>query len=220
MKIAIIGAMQKEIDYLLAHLENRCETKRLKHVFYEGNFAGKELVIVKSGIGKVASGILFSALVNSYPDLDLVINIGVSGGVVGKVASGEVVVAGSVAYGDVDVRVGGDYSYGQIPDCPAFFPSQAEIITGLKLSLPYKEGIILSGDRFYSDQEEVAVLALDMESAAFGQSAWFYDIPFIAIRAISDLIGRKSQYQEYCDYLETACINSNLFLLEVLKHLN
>lgn len=228
MKLAVIGAMKKEIDFLLKHLENHEVEKKLNHLFYCGSIAGKEMVVVESGIGKVASGILFSALINSYPDLDLVINIGVAGGVKDKVEIGDIVVAEQLAYADVDVRPGGDYYYGQIPNCPLYFSSRADIIKRIQISHPYKTGTILSGDSFFVDIEDVStlikthfpnqnVLALDMESAAFGQSAWFYGIPFIAIRAISDVIGYEAQFQSYLDNLELAATNSNLFLLEVIK---
>lgn len=230
MKIAVIGAMRKEIEFLLSRLENKKQEEKLKHLFYIGTIAHKDLIIVQSGIGKVASGILFSALLHSYPDIDLVINIGVAGGVTGKVEIGEIVVGERLAYGDVDVRVAGNYAFGQIPDCPLFFPSRADLIKQCKLRTPYKVGTILSGDRFFSESEEVQVLtgsyfksenvlALDMESAAFGQSAWFYGVPFISVRAVSDVIGKKAQYQDYLDNVERACTNSNLFLLEIIETL-
>jgi adenosylhomocysteine nucleosidase len=229
MKIAIIGAMQKEIDFLLERIEQKKTKNCLNHLFYEGVYQDKELVIVKAGIGKVASGLLFSALVHTYPDLDLAINVGVSGGIAGSVDIGAVVAGTRLSYLDVDTTVDGENCFGQVPGCPQFFLSGQLILEKIK-DLPLKRGVILTGDRFITDAvslkmvieahfPEEDVLAVDMESAALAQGAWFYGVPYLALRVISDLIGRETQYAEYERNLAEACKNSNLMLLEVLKRL-
>lgn len=228
MKIAVIGAMRKEIEYLLPELEDLREETKLKTTFYLGRCAGHNLVVVQSGIGKVASGILFSALIHAYPDVAFAINTGVAGGVPGRVEIGEVVVAERLAYADVDVRAGGDYAFGQLPNCPLFFPSRCDLVK--EADFPHKVGTILSGDRFFSETEDISallevhfqdekVLALDMESAAFAQSAWFFGVPFLSVRAVSDIIGRHGQFEEYLANLEAAARNSNKFLLAALANL-
>lgn len=228
MKIAVIGAMREEIEFLLPHMENLREERKLKTTFYVGSFSGKELVVVQSGVGKVASGILFSALMHAHPDTQLAINTGVAGGVPGKVEIGEVVVADRVAYADVDITAGGKYVYGELPGYPRFLPSGSELFR--KVSLPHKIGTILTGDKFFSEPEDIEpllegpyrnenVLAFDMESAAFAQSALFYGVPFVSVRAISDIIGIKGQLQDFEDNLERAALNSNRMLLEALIHL-
>ena len=231
MKIAIIGAMKKEITFLLNKIGLYQETKYKKFTFFEGNLFNHQLVVVESGIGKVASGILFSALMCQYPDIDLAINIGVSGGILGKTNIGDIVVAAKLKYADVDVTVDSEYLYGQLPNCPLSFPSRIDLIKKIdKLSIDYHKGTILTGDQFFHEFDIINnlilqyfhddnVLCLDMESTALAQSAWFYEVDYLAIRAISDLIGKNFQFQEYLDNVEKACVNSNLFLLEVLKYI-
>lgn len=85
MRIVIIGAMKVEINFLLEKIAKYNTINHFKYTFYEGKFLGNELVIVESGIGKVASGMLVSAILNYYKNIDLIINVGVSGGVKGKV---------------------------------------------------------------------------------------------------------------------------------------
>lgn len=229
MKIAIIGAMQKEIDFLLERIHNIKQNRELNHVFYEGILEDKELVIVKAGIGKVASGLLFSALVHTYPDLDLAINVGVSGGIMGKVEIGSIVAATRLSYLDVDTTVDAESLFGQVPGCPHFFHSDFGVLEKIS-ELPFRKGTILTGDKFFTDAvwlkaiideyfPEEDVLAVDMESCALAQGAWFYGVPYLALRAISDLVGRKTQYDEYGINLTEACKNSNLALLEVLRRL-
>jgi adenosylhomocysteine nucleosidase len=230
MKIAIIGAMQKEIDFILGYLEEKKEIEKLNHTFYQGRYNNHNLVVVKAGIGKVASGLLFSALFNSFPDLDLVINIGISGGVAKQTQAGTIVIAKKLAYADVDATIDLDYRYGQVPGWPEYYDADASLIKKItsNLSLPFQIGTILTGDQFYTSSLQVEeiirkyfpkddVLAFDMESAALAQGAWFYKIPYLAVRVISDVIGNDSQYDEYEKNSLEACQKSNLALLEILN---
>jgi adenosylhomocysteine nucleosidase len=227
MRIVIIGAMKVEINFLLEKIAKYNTINHFKYTFYEGKFLGNELVIVESGIGKVASGMLVSAILNYYKNIDLIINVGVSGGVKGKVDIGEVVVATSLKYADVQVF---NYEYGRMPNCPASFPTSIDLINKLNLKQSYKQGMIITGDKFYTDYSFVSslidtyfkydnVLCIDMESAALAHASWFYGVDYLAIRAISDVIGNENQTNDYDNYLEIACLNSNNFLLEVLEKL-
>lgn len=229
MKIVVIGAMEKEIEFLLTKIGSYETIKYSRYTFFEGNLFGNDLIVTACGIGKVASGLLISALVNHYKNIDLIINVGVSGGLLDKVNIGEVVVANALKYADADVTIF-NYQYGQIPNCPVSFPTIHDKIAKLNLNINYKIGSIISGDQFYHKFDEVNmlintyfqndnVLCIDMESAALAHSAWFYNVDYLAIRAISDVIGSKLQDVEYEDNLELACKNSNFFLLEVLENL-
>lgn len=228
MKIVIIGAMEAEITFLLDKLGNYKTINHFKYKFFEGNLCGNEIIVTSSGIGKVASGLLVSAIINYYKDIDLIINVGVSGGIKNQVDIGDVVVAKGLKYADADVTIFDNYVYGQIPNCPATFPTYIQRIKELSLKNDYKIGTIISGDQFYHRVSEVDelintyfkndnVLCIDMESAALAHSAWFYGVNYLAIRAISDVIGNKLQKDQYNSNLELACKNSNLFLLEVLE---
>jgi len=228
MRIVVIGAMQEEIKFLLAKIKDYKEVKFLNSTFYEGTIFGKNIIVTASGIGKVASGLLVSTILAYYKDIDLIINVGVSGGVKNKVEIADVVVANGCKYADVDVTIFPKYEYGQMPGCPNIFPTAYQKLTSLSMENEYKLGMIISGDKFYHDDTEVTsllrshfannnVLCLDMESTALAHASWFYNIDYLAIRAISDIIGSSFQKDEYEKNLEKACFKSNLFLLEVLE---
>ena len=93
MKIAVIGAMNEEITFLKTKMDNLKEEKVFPYDFFTGNLYNNEIVLVESGIGKVSSGALFATLVNKYKDLDVIFNVGVSGGVKGKTNTGDVVIS-------------------------------------------------------------------------------------------------------------------------------
>jgi adenosylhomocysteine nucleosidase len=90
--------------------------------------------------------------------------------------------------------------------------------------------MILTGDSFFIDKVATSklidehfkddnVMCLDMESTALAQAAYNYNIPYLAIRAISDIIGGSNQSDDYDNNLERACLESNIFLIELLKSL-
>ena len=228
MKILIIGAMQEEITFLVSKIDN-LETKEInRFTFYLGTIYDKEIIIVESGIGKVMSGVLMATAVNNFTGIDKVINVGVAGGY-GDVQIGDVVVAKGAIYGDCDVTSAGGYRYGQIPRFPFMFAADSYLYNEA-LSLNPVTGIICTMDRFVCECEyasslvntyfsDVDIKCFDMETAAFAQSAHFFKLDFLAIRAISDLVCSKKIEDSYDNNLELACFNSNKFLLKLLENI-
>ena len=79
-RIAIISAMDTEIDLLLAQADIEYEDHAADIVFNVGTLCGKDVVIVKAGIGKVMSASGTAALFNRY-NISSLIFTGVAGGV-------------------------------------------------------------------------------------------------------------------------------------------
>lgn len=231
MKIAIIGAMKEEIEFLLNKVQSYKQVNYLKYNFYETILFQNEIIITSSGIGKVASGMLVASLVNYYKEINLIINVGVSGGIKHNINIGEIVIANNLRYADVDVTCFTNYQYGTMPNCPSSFPTAYKLIEKLDFNMNYKLGTIISGDQFYHNENNVNylidtyfrndnVLCIDMESTALAHACWFFEIDYLAIRSISDLIGSNLQIKEYNENLDFAAKNSNLFLLELLEKIS
>ena len=91
MKIAIISAMKKETKPLIDKMSDLKKTTYLDYDFYQGTLKGNEIIITFGGIGKVNTGIITTIINFLFPNLDLLINIGISGGVLGKVKPGDIV---------------------------------------------------------------------------------------------------------------------------------
>lgn len=225
MKILIIGAMQEEITFLVSKIDN-LETREINNfTFFIGKIYDKEVIIVESGIGKVMSGVLMATAVNNFTDIDKVINVGVAGGY-GEVAIGDVVIGKGAIYGDCDVTSSNKYRYGQIPRFPFLFTASL-FLYEKALELKPQTGIICTMDRFVADCQyasnlvntyfsDLEIKCFDMESAAFAQSAHFYKLDFLAIRAISDLVCSTKVEDSFDNNLDLACLNSNIFLLKLL----
>ena len=73
-KVGIIGAMELEVETLKSKMEVKSTTTKARMEFFEGTLNGVEVVIVRSGIGKVNAGMCTQILsedalfflVNSY----------------------------------------------------------------------------------------------------------------------------------------------------------
>ena len=236
MRIAIVGAMDSEIEYLknlMEKSENGLSSSVINsYVFYFGKINDKEIILVKSGIGRVNASILMSTLLIHFRGIDLIINTGIAGGY-GNLRVGDIVVGAQTVYGDVDIRPASDYEgqyvYGQMSGCPATFKADTKTIEKIALNLlKCRLGTICTCDKFTTDLDEtnklvnenfkdLNVLAFDMESCAYAQCAHFYKVNFIAIRAISDFIGGSEQSEEYTNNFVFASDQSSKFTLKLLE---
>ncbi|HPX85007.1 MAG TPA: 5'-methylthioadenosine/adenosylhomocysteine nucleosidase [Bacilli bacterium] len=231
MLIAIIAAMSEETDFLVSQLSAPKPISWCHYQFYQGTIGRHKVVVVQGGVGKTASGMLLSALMANFPNVDKIINIGVAGGVLGKTKVGDLVVSEKMAYGDVDIRGGGKYLYGQMSGCPRFFTGDSALLEQIKALKSIKAlfGGIISTDRFVTNHKETSnlinryfsdlnVLCFDMESAAFAQGCFVFKKPFLSVRAISDVVGENLQ-GEFTNNLNQACLISNQFLIQLLSQI-
>lgn len=199
-KIAVICAMEEELQSILKSLNINAKSKKNNHfIIYEANYKNKHLILILSGIGKVNSAIATQYLINIYSP-DIIINIGVAGNLSDDLTFGDVVIANDLIQYDVDATAF-DYPLGQIPRMNIFSFESDKLL--LKLASKnynhnYKKSIgrIVSGDRFIHDplqaeflKKHFNALACDMEGAAIAHTAYLNKIPFIVIRALSDNAG-------------------------------
>lgn len=231
MKIAIVGAMDSEIMYLKDKMEEEGKIHENivnNYIFYEGKIKNKEIILVKSGVGRTSAAILLTTLLTIYKDVNKIINVGIAGGY-GKLNIGDIVVGENTAYGDVDLTAFSKYVYGQMSSCPPIFLGDIEVVNKLKENnIKCHFGTICTTEKFTTNYDvttslinthfaNLNILAFDMESASFAQVAYMLNVPFIAIRAISDVIGDSEQVKKYKDVFEEASIQSNIFLLKVIE---
>ncbi|MDE7487264.1 5'-methylthioadenosine/adenosylhomocysteine nucleosidase, partial [Streptococcus agalactiae] len=167
------------------------------NVYYSGRYGEHELVLVQSGVGKVMSAMSVAILVESFK-VDAIINTGSAGAVATGLNVGDVVVADTLVYHDVDLTAFG-YDYGQMSMQPLYFHSDKTFVSTFEAVLSKEEmtskiGLIATGDSFIAGQEKIdvikghfpQVLAVEMEGAAIAQAAQATGKPFVVVRAMSD----------------------------------
>lgn len=196
--IAIIAAMNQELEVLETALVDKHSFSHLGKVFYTGILEGVSVVLTLSGIGKVnaaAATMLTLALFSPKA----VINTGSAGGLASEVEIGDVVLGRVVAHHDVDVRAFG-YVIGQVPQLPPLFESDAGLLTLAEAAArtfsdtTVHQGLVISGDQFINGGQKLQVIrehfpqvqACEMEAAAIAQVCQQAAVPFVIIRAISD----------------------------------
>ncbi|MDP2425340.1 MAG: 5'-methylthioadenosine/S-adenosylhomocysteine nucleosidase, partial [bacterium] len=100
--IAIIAAMDKELERLLSEMKYKRTKKIAGKTFYRGWIRNHLVVVALSGIGKVNAAMTASLLFQQYP-VTSVINIGVAGGIP-PAQVGTLVIASQVGSFDIDLR--------------------------------------------------------------------------------------------------------------------
>lgn len=218
--IGIIVAMDKELRLLLPLIENKKEITINNTVFHTGKIEGKNVVVMKCGIGKVNAAVATLTLIENF-HVKFVVNTGVAGGTGAGAKILDVVVADRIAYHDV--WCGPGTIEGQASGFPPFFenPLSKEALTELG---DVKCGLLASGDIFVSRREDIErikklypdVLAVDMESAAIAQVCALKSVPFVAIRVISDTPGSNDNIAQYENFWDDAPQNTFSTLRKLL----
>lgn len=230
MKIAIIGAMEEEVSLLRNNITNKQIIEVAGCEFTSGNIGEKQVVLLKSGIGKVNAAMSTTILLEKFKP-DIIINTGSAGGYNPNLHIGDLVISTEVRHHDVDVTIF-DYEYGQVPQMPPAFLADSSLIeTALKAAeklegIQAVKGLIATGDSFMNDPERVEFVrskfqdlqAIEMEAAAIAQVAYQFNVPFVIIRSLSDIAGQESHIS-FDEYLDKAAVNSANFVLEMIKSL-
>jgi len=246
IKVGIIGAMEQEVIHLRAQIKE-CKIQPLRGSLkgieiYTGELQGVNVALLKSGIGKVSAA-MGTTLLLDYCQPDYVINTGSAGGLSKDLNIGDIVISQEVLYHDVCVTAFG-YAKGQMAGCPARFKANEKLIKmaekclqQLKLSVAETcpeplnpsavTGLICSGDAFINGGKPLNnilttfpdAIAVDMEAAAIGHICHQYGIPFVVVRAISDVACQES-HLNFEEFLDTAAIQSSALVEAMLIQLS
>lgn len=225
--IGIIGAMEDEIAELKKSMEIEEIVEAASLSFCKGKLSDKEVVVVRSGIGKVNAAICTQILADRF-GADVIINTGIAGSLDTDIDIGDIVISTDAVEHDMDASIFGD-PIGQIPRMDTFsFPADERLV---KLAKEVNEkanpdirtwtGRIVSGDQFISSSEKKEELirlfdakCTEMEGAAIAHAAYLNHISCVIIRAISD----KADNSATMDYpeFEAAAIRRSVRLIEAL----
>ena len=224
--IGIIGAMQVEIDELVPLISN-LETKKINNrTFYVGKIEKMDVVVVECGVGKVNASITTTMLLENFK-IDFIINTGVAGGL-GNIKPLDLVIGDKLVYHDFDISALG-YKKGVIPGYGKEFNTDSNIrkvveAIAIENNISYKIGNIASGDIFATNKDvinglDMDISAVEMEGCAIAHAAKIYNIPFVSIRVISDIIGEENQETSFNLVEKKAADYASLFVLKIIKKL-
>lgn len=227
MKIAIIGAMEEEVTLLREKLADKNQEIIAGCEFTTGKMDGAEVVLLRSGIGKVNAAMSTTILLERFKP-DYVVNTGSAGGLNPSLNVGDVVISTEVRHHDVDVTAFG-YEYGQVPQLPPAFEANNDLVQIAVNSaseideVQVVKGLIATGDSFMNDPQRVEnvrgkfvdLQAVEMEAAAIAQVSHQFGVPFVVIRSLSDIAGKESDIS-FEQYLEKAAVNSATLVMKIV----
>ena len=223
--IGIIGAMEEEVAILKEKMSEVTVLEKAGMEFFKGILGGQQVVVVRSGIGKVNAGICTQILADVF-QVNAVINTGIAGSLKAEINIGDIVLSTDTMQHDVDAREFG-YEIGQVPRMDTrTFPADdrlretaLQVCRKVNPEIQVFEGRVASGDQFVADKEtkekiiaNTQAYCTEMEGAAIGQAAYLNGIPYLVIRAISD----KADDSAHMDYpaFEKEAIRHTVNLVE------
>lgn len=222
MKIGIMCATQQELEPLLARLQNKREEVRLMRSFITGEYAGLTVTAVIGGVGKVNGAITAQTLIQDF-GAEKILFTGLAGGLDDTVKIGDVVIGAEVLHHDLDMKL---MENDQFPGMPTDYfrgdPELLELCRGLGDNLRF--GRIVTGETFITAKERDGIIerfhpqCVDMESAAVAQVCWFFRVPLLVIRALSDNADEEVEgaYSENGQWTSVSALQVVFRLLEAL----
>lgn len=218
--LGIIGAMAEEVEQLKKEMAQPEIISVAGMDFYKGKIGGKDVVVVRSGVGKVNGAVCVQILVDRF-GVDGIVNTGIAGSLKAEINIGDLVLATDAVQHDVDATLF-SYPLGQIPQLGVLaFEADRELrekaVTCCRQVNPdieVHEGRILTGDQFVSSKEKKEWLfetfdgvCTEMEGAAIAQAAYLNQVPFLIVRAISDKADDSAQ-MDYEEFERLAIVHS------------
>lgn len=226
--IGIIGAIDYELNYFFQHMIIARTEIIADKTFYIGKIKHHNVVIVKSGIGKVNAAITTTILIDKF-DVRLIINTGVAGGL-SPIEIGDIIIASGISYFDVSLTEIDDVPYGQMGSDPLIVKINDDYLNKAKkifdnLGYKYMVGNLVSGDKFVTKKKDLTkiskqvdnILGVEMEGMAIGLTAYKFNRPFVSIRGVSDVVDTPDQPKNYRDVVKSVASKTSEFVLAFLE---
>lgn len=195
--IGIIAAMDSEVRDVKLAMAEGIEIYHGGMTFFKGKLHQKEVVAVKSGVGKVNAAMCTQILIDVFK-VNTIIHVGVAGAVHPDLEIGDIVISEDSCQYDMDARAFG-HPRGEIPNMDITFFKADPVLIKLavaaaeELGASYRVGRVMTADLGVDSnqlkeelREEFGGLCVEMEGAAVGQVAMLNQVPYLVIRSMSD----------------------------------
>lgn len=198
-RYGIIAAMQEEMQEIENIMTEKNNEKIYELNFIKGKINNTEIVLVKSGVGKVNAARTTQILINNF-NVDAIINVGSAGSANDELDIGDIVIGRKLVQHDFDATAFGRPK-GYISNIGLYVESDNKLIEKMKQTISnfhdkefkIKIGTIASGDIFCTETKMKEKIkskfdadAIEMEGASIAQVCKLDNVPFVVIRSISD----------------------------------
>lgn len=209
--ILIIGTTEDDILYFKNRMKINEKNKiAMKHPYYVGSFAGKNVCLVHTGYSNVASAIITSFMITKYKPY-IVISVGSVSSISPNLKQGDLFIAERLHLGDIDLTPLGKVKYGQIIDLPIFYSSEDDYIRLIQTlnsrteNLNIGRGPLVSTNTFHTNVKLANELikqnfahvenkiALDTESGGVVTACFIHDVPWLLLKVVTYEVGQAKQ---------------------------
>ena len=224
--VGIIGAMEPEVEALIAAIDTPTTETVSGITFYTGKIGEKTVAIAKCGIGKVFAAVCAQTMIMKYSP-SILVNTGVGGALASGISTGDIVIASDLCQHDMDTSAIGDPK-GLVSGINVIYfdadkrAGEILINSAKAIGLNARLGRIASGDKFIASKEDkeriladFEATACEMEGCAIAQVAFINKTPFAVVRAISDSADGEAT-MDYPTFLPIAASNSTKMTLSLI----
>lgn len=248
---AVVGVLgiAREVVAIERRLEDSREVTVRGFVFRVGSLNGRQVVVGRSGIGKVNAAIIATLLIGEFRPAAILFS-GTAGAVDPGLHPGDVVIGASVAQHDIGVQTAGGIQRRGMRNAltgeldPLLLPAPEALLTAARrsvegLSLPpvrmpdgqdrvprIVEGVIATGDVFVSDdahrgalRDALGAVAVEMEGAAVVHACRQFGVSCLVVRSITDRADGQAQ-NNYQQFLTVASENAATLVAAIVARLD
>lgn len=228
--IGIIGAMEVEVKELKEQMQITRQLTKAGMEFCEGILEGQDVVVVRSGVGKVNAAVCTQILIDVF-DVKAVINTGIAGSLKAEINIGDLVISSDLVHHDMDAVSLVIRRTDSADGCVLFEADKAladlaeKVCEEVNPEIQVFHGRVVSGDQFIADKETkenistlFAGYCTEMEGAAIAQTAHLNEVPFVVLRAISDKAD-DSASMDYPTFEKQAVAHSVRLVCGMMKNL-
>lgn len=228
--IGIMSAIPQELGNLTTLLEGATVTTIGRRTYHTGRLWGREVAVVFSHWGKVASATAAANLITQFGAQHILFT-GVAGAIDPSLNIGDMVVANQFVQHDLDARpvfrryevpmfekthLDADPALQRLllAACETFVAQRHPSTRGVTPRVAL--GLVATGDRFFSSASDVetlrddvpGVLCVEMEGAAVAQVCFEHAIPLGVVRTISDRADHAAPIDFNRFIQDVACVYS------------
>ncbi len=228
-KLAIMGAMEEEIEPLLKYFDKVNVVEFANNKYYEVSYEGLDIVIAYSKIGKVFASLTASTMIEKF-SCDTLLFSGVAGAINPSLKIGDLIIANKLCQHDLDITAFG-HAHGYVPGGSVFVETCENLRNIAKKvakqnNIKVLEGIIATGDQFVHSsnrkdtiQEIFKADALEMEGASVAVVCDALNVPCFILRAISDSADMDAGF-DFDEFLKSSAKTSADYIMQIVKELN
>lgn len=225
MTWGIAGALEEEVRCIIDNLSEDSVSQWGRRIVHTGKIEDQDVVVMATGVGKIKTAASIQYLLDHF-QIESMIFTGVAGSVNPDVRIGDIVISLKVVQHDFDLAGKGIVQEMKTP----WFEADLKLIdlaVRASCELGFKErvrsGTVLTGDQAIVDSKKRQWLwdtfrgdCVEMEGAAVASVCSQNKLPFVVIRAITDLADENVR-DDFQETMSRACKDAANIVLTMLE---